>query len=195
MLRLPYRSTLTALLLVGSVLASACGSSSTQTPLPTEYVQFNYSVTPGTTTGETPMVLTVGAVPMSTDPVCMRTQQKIVLYASAGVAQFTMTLAGATATAANGTNIQAATQTVGTAEIDLEIPTTTDEMGTPSNPAAFNTSTVGNALTCYINLKTADPFATLDGTFNCQSNSTTTGRKLDLNDGQFHALPCPASGG
>lgn len=193
MLRLPLRYAFSVGLVAAGITASACEPE--PAPGPTEYVRFKYTVTPpGTSTGSNPVVLTVGPAPMSMGMTCQRANNKIVVYASSGVAAVTFTLTGAMATMANQVNLQATTQSVGTAEVELQIPTVIDEFGTYSNPATFRTSTPGNALTCYLNLGGPDLFTGFDGSFTCTSLSTDPGRKLNLTEGQFHAVPCPAGG-
>lgn len=193
MLRLPLRFAFSVGLLATGITAAGCGTEPEVTP--TEYVRFNYTVTPpGTSTSGKPLVLTVGAAPMAMGVTCQRANNKIVVYASDGVASVQFTLNGATATMPNQVNLQATTQSVGSAEVELQIPTAVDEMRVYSAPVAFRTTTPGNALTCYLNLGGPDLYAGFDGSFTCQSLSTDPGRKLSLTDGQFHAVPCPSGG-
>ncbi len=179
---------LSCCLLVLGVSAAACGSSSN---LPAEYVTIKYTVTPGTTTGDTPLVLTVSPPPGQGGNTCFRTQNMLNVYASLGVASVNFILSS-TATAPYQTALEATTQSAGVAVVNLEIPLTLDSAGNPSNATAFSTTMTGNGLTCVLDLGGPDLFASFDGSFTCNTLSTDPGRHLMLTEGQFHAVPCPA---
>lgn len=159
--------------------------------MPTEYISVKYSVTPpGASTGDTPLVLTVGPAPVASGKTCFRTQNQIYLYARSGngVAEVTISLTD-TATRPNQVALQASNQTLGVAQVDLKLPLVMDRDGNLANSVRFSTST--NPLICYLNLGGPDLFASLDGDFTCESLSSETGSKLSLTEGRFHAVPCP----
>jgi hypothetical protein len=179
---------LSSCLLFLGLSAVACGPSSN---LPAEYVSIKYTVTPGTTTGDTPLVLTVSPPPGEGGMTCFRTQNQINVYANLGVASVNFLL-NSTATVPYQTALEATTQSAGVAVVNMEIPLAIDSGGNPSNPTAFSTTMTGNSLTCELSLGGPDLFASFDGSFTCNTLSTDPGRHLMLTQGQFHAVPCPA---
>lgn len=184
MLRLPY-----PLLLPVGILASACGSGS---GTPSEYISFQYSITPPGFQTNSPIVLPATPAPTAQSMTCFRQNQQLIAYGQLGAAQVQITLTGTNATQPYQRALQASSATVGVAEVDLLIPLGTDENGNYINPVAYKTSTQGNVLTCYISLSGPDLYASFDGTFFCDTLSTDPGRQLHLTEGKFHTVPCAA---
>lgn len=183
MLRLPY-----PLLLSLGILASACGSGSSA---PSEYISFQYSITPPGFQTNAPIVLPAMPAPTAQGMTCFKQNQQLIAYGQLGAAQVQITLTGSSATQPYQRALQASSATVGVAEVNLQIPLGTDEMGNYINPAAFKTAQ-GNVLTCYISLSGPDLYASFDGTFFCDTLSTDPGRQLHLTEGAFHTVPCAA---
>lgn len=149
----------------------------------------SYTVQPiGTNTFDRPLVLPVAPAPDRSGKTCFRTENQINFYAEKGPASVYIRLVG-TATAPLQTSLQASKSTMGTAEVDFQLPLTTDETGAlVNNPASFKTL---ESVICYIRLEGPDPFAAFDGSLtSCDTLSTDPGRKLHL-EATFHALPCP----
>lgn len=168
------------LLLSLGLLAPACSSTDS---MPGEYISVRYQVTPGISV-DNPLILKV----MPTT--CMRAQNQISIQAAQGEAWARIELSG-TATTPYQSALQATTQTAGVANIDLLLPTGMTYDANLAFPAQFKTSDPGNALSCVLNLGGPDLFAAFDGDFTCSSLSTASGRKLNLYEGHFHAVPCP----
>jgi hypothetical protein len=154
--------------------------------MPTQYVSFDYTVMPGTTTGATPLVLPV------TPGTCQQSSTQINVAASQGVAAINFMLSG-TATLPYQNSLQITTQTSGIAIVTMEIPLSIDGQGNTSDPFAFTTTMPGNGLTCYLSLGGPNLFTSFDGDFQCSTLSTSQGHQLMLTQGHFHAVPCPSS--
>lgn len=189
MLRLPYRLLLPVGLLALGDLAGCSSDSSS----PSEYISFKYSITPPGFMTNAPIVLPSAPAPSASGMTCFKQQQKLIAYGRLGAASVQISLTGADATRAYQKALQASSQTLNVAEMVLDIPLSTDEMGNYINPVSYRTSTPGNMLTCYLNMGGPDLFASFDADFTCDSLSTDSGRQLHITEGKVHILPCPVT--
>jgi hypothetical protein len=172
--------------LTAVVVASGAGCGSGMQQAPTQYLSFMYTITPpGTGATDQPLMLAIA--PEST--ICDKGNKKIELFASQGVASATISLTG-TATSPNQTSLAVDYQTVGIAQVDMQLPLAFDSMGVGRNPVGFTTSDQNQGLSCNFNLPVADYFTMMNGTFTCTSSQTGMPRRIDLTGGTIVATPC-----
>lgn len=170
---------------LAGTLGAGCGSDETMGSA--EYIRFRYTVTPASIP-EQQVDLAIPAGSLT----CGREAKQLRIRALSGLTSLSISL-DAAGTSPRQPALTANAQTTGVARVDVNVPTSLDANQMPATPVNFSTTTVGNVFECTLSLLGADPFASFDGSFTCTSSSTSSGRRLSITDGTYHAVPCPGT--
>lgn len=155
--------------------------------MPTEYISLKYDLTPGVGSGESPLVIPVGA---SGRP-CGRDSKQILISAQRYFVRVALTLPGA---ATMPGQVTASSNT--TPQLDFLLPRELNRSASPDMDVpmtfSFSTKDPGNALICVIRSTGDDPFAKFDATFTCDGKADVANGQLTVTEGHIVATPCPA---
>ncbi len=176
------------LLAAAGALATASTGCGNNTPLPSQYLSFKYTVTPpGTGRTSDPLILPI-AEGSST---CDRAGKRLIVTGLSGLGSASLLLVN-TANVPFQTSLNLDYHTAGTAQFDLVLPTSFDKNGAGVDPVMLSTFSQSQGLNCTFNIPEPDFFVRLNGTFSCASTQTALGRRLELTEGVLVAVPCGA---
>lgn len=162
-----------------SALLFACAPK--EPPPPSEYIKLTYTLTPGPTTGEEPILLPIEPGSLS----CMRQARSILVRSEDKKKGVSVAIQLNDAATAPAPVYTANNATGGRINVDVIVPKDAQAKQT----VGFNTTDAGDTFTCTLCVSGPDPFATFAATFSCQSKDTPNGR-LDAR-GEATATICP----
>lgn len=162
-----------------ALLLSACAPK--EPPPPSEYIKLTYTLTPGPTTGDEPLLLPIESGSLS----CMRQARSILVRTEDKKKGVSVAIQLNDAATAPAPVYTANNATGGRVNLDVVVPK--DDQG--KQTVGFNTTDAGDTFTCTLCVSGPDPFALFAATFSCESKDTPNGR-LSVR-GEARATICP----